>query len=951
MNAKSIEELSEFLEKNGFTITDSISFYRSLKDKDINDFINSLVSTKNSSFDFDYIGFANKFNEKMNVLDDISNKLGNLEMSSVIDNILNTDETVKFGDPSILKEFKETINRIKNNFSAINEYLIAKKDMINKRGLFIRATKEIYDIEKDNSLSKEEKTSKTLIALQYKNLYKEDYLNSLKIFKDKENSLKGYNIVNFKNDLIKDLNSLDSIYPKLPFSDENKNNLKTAINELRELTVIYDSKTISATSELDKICSRYGIDYDEAKDIYKSNILADSLDNNSKDIEADKSEKAVKYNEENSIINNKVFSLLSNNGFYINNPVDFAKGIGSKNIDEFARSLIDVKNSSNFFDFLGFSKEFDKKIGVLTNINLETGNIDKTNTIDSLFDNDEMVKYGNSEKLKIFNNAIESIKMRFFDISQFYVLEQNMLRAKSELNKAQKELFKLSKDSNLSPNERTKKALALTSQIQYYKNSYKEATKAFYDRQEAIKSINVEEFKNGLNNDLNILYNTYSSLPFTPENKEKINQILGELKELVFTYDLSAIKAKSELNKICENYGLTYEQQKDLSKTINNLSSNLDNSPNLGGSSLSNNNLSNNPTDNKSSANIEKLESGLNNSEDNLSRDSGVDILTESENDLTSSNDGSANNNSSNATDSNNNSSSEGNSSGANDSNELDESEKSEIEKEAEKLIEDLSHQEETGPKIKVVAKKAWTWTKNHKKQILIAIGISLLIVTAIIALQGILPSIPALTQASNISTTCSCMLNNASLMNGVAAAQQASLQGANTILASTLQNLTGSSVVLNGAGTWSVGGQSLATFAAKAAADYNALLAPMIKMGNVATALGLGGIASVAGGILLPNKEKSSGFKNINKKINDLFESVSSLERNDAYLKCKDILLLTKQSPTMSEAEKKIIIKKVKKCLKEADEKCLRETNLEQLNATNSMEAESLYEEAKGGR
>ena len=63
-------------------------------------------------------------------------------------------------------------------------------------------------------------------------------------------------------------------------------------------------------------------------------------------------------------------------------------------------------------------------------------------------------------------------------------------------------------------------------------------------------------------------------------------------------------------------------------------------------------------------------------------------------------------------------------------------------------------------------------------------------------------------------------MLNNASLMNGVAAAQQASLQGANTILASTLQNLTGSSVVLNGAGTWSVGGQSLATFAAKAAAE-----------------------------------------------------------------------------------------------------------------------------------
>ena len=224
-----------------------------------------------------------------------------------------------------------------------------------------------------------------------------------------------------------------------------------------------------------------------------------------------------------------------------------------------------------------------------------------------------------------------------------------------------------------------------------------------------------------------------------------------------------------------------------------------------------------------------------------------------------------------------------------------------------------------------------------------------MLIVTAIIALQGILPSIPALTQASNISTTCSCMLNNASLMNGVAAAQQASLQGANTILASTLQNLTGSSVVLNSAGTWSVGGQSLATFAAKAAADYNAILAPIIKMGNAATILGLGGVASIAGGLLL--NKKSSGFKNINNRLNSIFDSIDTLKRNDTYLKCKEILLLTKQSPTMSEAEKEIIIKKVKKCLKEAEEKELKKAKPEQLNATNTPDTENLYEESKGGR
>ena len=948
MDKKNIDELSEFLSKNGFSITDSLSFHRNLKDNDINNFINSLVTTKNSSFDFDFISFAKSFNEKINVISNLSNQLGNLEIPSVIDNILNNDETIKFGDPNKLKDFKTAINDIKAKFTDINEYLIAKKDMVNKRSLFIRATKEIYDIENNDSLSIQEKTNKTLTALQYKNLYKNEYFNVLKVFREKEKALNGYNISNFRNDILNDLNTLDSTYPTLPFSDENKNNLKTTINELRNLTILYDSKTISSNSELDKLCSRYGITYDEEKDIYKSTIISKRLNNSSQDIKADKDIEAVKYDESNEVINNKVFNKLSNNGIFISSPKDFAKSIGSKSIEEFTQNLVSLKNSSNFFDFLSFSKEFDKKIGVLTNISLETSNIDKKDTIDTLFNNDETVAYGNPEILKRFNNALENIKKRFSSISQINILEQNMLRAKSELNKAKSDLLKLSKDSSLSQGERTKKALLLTNLIQECKKTYDEASKTYYEQREILKNINVNEFKNGLNNDLNILYSSYVSLPFTLENKEKIKQNLDELKKLVFTYDLSAIKAKSELEKMCNIYGLTYDEAKDLNKTMNSLntSNNLDEIESLSENSPSKPSGPNNPTQPENKP-IELGEAKIpDESKNNQPKSNGSTNPTDSENkpielgEATKLDESQKKQSDTSEAQKQNNS--------ENQSKEPNESQKANDE-EFEKLINELSKQEETGPKIKVVAKKAWTWTKNHKKQILIAIGISLLIVTAIIALQGILPSIPALTQASNISTTCSCMLNNASLMNGVAAAQHASLQGANTILASTLQNLTGSSVVLNSAGTWSVGGQSLATFAAKAAADYNAILAPIIKMGNAATILGLGGVASIAGGLLL--NKKSSGFKNINNRLNSIFDSIDTLKRNDTYLKCKEILLLTKQSPTMSEAEKEIIIKKVKKCLKEADEKELKKAKPEQLNATNTPDTENLYEESKGGR
>lgn len=68
----------------------------------------------------------------------------------------------------------------------------------------------------------------------------------------------------------------------------------------------------------------------------------------------------------------------------------------------------------------------------------------------------------------------------------------------------------------------------------------------------------------------------------------------------------------------------------------------------------------------------------------------------------------------------------------------------------------------ETG--LKVVAKKSWKWVKDHKKQILIALGLAAVTVSMIVVINQLIPAIMAAAKASQVSSLATSMLNNASL-------------------------------------------------------------------------------------------------------------------------------------------------------------------------------------------
>ena len=175
----------------------------------------------------------------------------------------------------------------------------------------------------------------------------------------------------------------------------------------------------------------------------------------------------------------------------------------------------------------------------------------------------------------------------------------------------------------------------------------------------------------------------------------------------------------------------------------------------------------------------------------------------------------------------------------------------------------------------KVVGTKIWQWVKDHKKQILIALGLTALAVSIIVLVTQLLPAIIAAAQASETAGMFSQMILNAKSWHTAIASERIALHGANIALANQITTLTGMSNVFNTAtGVWTIGGNVLASAATQAslAAGKAASLVTTLKLGTLIPAIG--GLGLVGTGLLLKNnsKKKVRSKKN-NYNLSESFE------------------------------------------------------------------------------
>ena len=218
-------------------------------------------------------------------------------------------------------------------------------------------------------------------------------------------------------------------------------------------------------------------------------------------------------------------------------------------------------------------------------------------------------------------------------------------------------------------------------------------------------------------------------------------------------------------------------------------------------------------------------------------------------------------------------------------------------------------------PKIKVVARRACKWITKHKKQILIAVGISLLMASLIIALQALIPAITSMLQATEVANLSAAMINNGALWGDAIASEQVALHAANTSLASAIETMTGTKALYDvQTGIWTFGGTEITKFATAMGANAANAISQVGAISKGLLATGIAGLGLTGIGSILKNK--SSEYKEYLQKIKDLENNTYNFPEGMVE-QAHDLINDIRMNSNLNKDEKDRLIRKIKESIK----------------------------------
>ena len=219
---------------------------------------------------------------------------------------------------------------------------------------------------------------------------------------------------------------------------------------------------------------------------------------------------------------------------------------------------------------------------------------------------------------------------------------------------------------------------------------------------------------------------------------------------------------------------------------------------------------------------------------------------------------------------------------------------------------------------VAVVKTTPWQWIKNHKKQILIAIGITALAVATVVLVTQLLPALAASAKAAQTAGLFSQMLSNGSMWQAAAAGEKVALHGANTALANTISSMTGAAASFNAhTGIWTIGGKVLPTAAKAAAIKAGSAQATASLLTKLTLGTGLGGLGALGTGLLIP--KRSDEYKRINNKIK-MFKKDFDLNDPENVQSFEILFEQIQSSEKLNDDEKKVLFRKLNSFAKKMD-------------------------------
>lgn len=188
-----------------------------------------------------------------------------------IEKVVNEDEFFKLSDVAAIDKVNELIKSAKNigNFRAYDE---AQKIMLDQRSFMYESIKALYDLQNNKTDSQAKKTKMTLEICDRKEKTEKEFLKAAAAFREEEQKLNGYSLVELKNQALTTINNLEDAIKKLALTTSNKEKIQGIITKTRDEIVYYGLEAVRAQAELDDLCKRVGVVYDfkEQKELTES---------------------------------------------------------------------------------------------------------------------------------------------------------------------------------------------------------------------------------------------------------------------------------------------------------------------------------------------------------------------------------------------------------------------------------------------------------------------------------------------------------------------------------------------------------------------------------------------------------------------------------------------------------------------------------------------------------
>lgn len=262
---KNIEQTTALLVENGLVIKNTDNFIREIGNTDLNDIINKLNALEKTA------------NEGVNIsafVEDVTKSLNSIE------ELVNNDSY--FRSSIGANDFQNLLTNMRGKFTLSQNMLKAEEVLNGRKENLKDVERRILELKRNDSLDDVTRTSETIKLSYALNHAKKAKSEAEEFYKEQkalyDESLKTFDVVTYKNDLLSAINAIDTSYRKLSLEPSAMEKLAKVIRDTRDKIVVFGFEAQKSQKEFAELCKRYGLEKTNAKIEIKEEVVENTLE-------------------------------------------------------------------------------------------------------------------------------------------------------------------------------------------------------------------------------------------------------------------------------------------------------------------------------------------------------------------------------------------------------------------------------------------------------------------------------------------------------------------------------------------------------------------------------------------------------------------------------------------------------------------------------------------------